>query len=76
MERSREHASTSKATADKSLTGLTTAEAQRRLAEYGANEIAERRPHAVLTLLRKCLPSALLVTVHAWGDARATRKIR
>ncbi len=41
------------ATANKSLTGLTTAEAQRRLAEYGANEIAERRPHAVLTLLRK-----------------------
>ena len=50
--RSAEPASASKATADKS-TGLTTVEAQRRLAEYGANEIAERRPHAVLTLLRK-----------------------
>ncbi len=33
--------------------GLTSVEAQRRLAQYGSNEIPERRPHPVLTLLKK-----------------------
>jgi H+-transporting ATPase len=33
--------------------GLTTAEAGRRLAEYGANEIPEQHPHPVIVLLRK-----------------------
>lgn len=35
------------------LIGLSSAEAQRRLAEYGPNEIPELRPHAVLALLKK-----------------------
>ena len=34
-------------------TGLTIAEAERRLAEYGANEIPERHPHPAIALLRK-----------------------
>lgn len=33
--------------------GLTSAEAQRRLEQYGANEIPERRPHPVLAFLQK-----------------------
>jgi H+-transporting ATPase len=33
--------------------GLTTAEAKRRLEQYGLNEIPVRRPHAALTLLKK-----------------------
>ncbi len=41
------------ATTPKALVGLTSAEAQRRLAQYGPNEIPERRPHPVLTLLKK-----------------------
>jgi H+-transporting ATPase len=35
------------------LIGLSSAEAQRRLAEYGPNEIPERRPHPALALLKK-----------------------
>src|SRR5579863_1663935 len=35
------------------LIGLSSAEAQRRLAEYGPNEIPERRSHPVLALLKK-----------------------
>jgi H+-transporting ATPase len=33
--------------------GLTTAEAQRRLEQYGPNEIPEKRPHTVAALIRK-----------------------
>jgi H+-transporting ATPase len=33
--------------------GLTSAEAQHRLEQYGANEIPERRPHPILALLKK-----------------------
>src|SRR5579862_9147165 len=33
--------------------GLTSAEAERRLGQYGSNEIRERHPHQFLILLRK-----------------------
>ncbi|HUZ31734.1 MAG TPA: plasma-membrane proton-efflux P-type ATPase [Xanthobacteraceae bacterium] len=48
MDRSKEPASTATPPV-----GLTSAEAQRRLEQYGPNEIPERRPHPALALLRK-----------------------
>ncbi len=54
------------ASTTKALVGLTTAEAQRRLAEYGANEITERQPHPILALLHKFwgpIPWMLEVTI-------------
>ena len=41
------------ASTPKGLIGLSSAEAQRRLAQYGPNEIPERRPHPALALLKK-----------------------
>ncbi len=41
------------ASVPETLVGLTSAEAQRRLAQYGLNEIPERRSHPVLALLKK-----------------------
>ncbi len=42
------------ASAPRALVGLTNAGAQRRLTQYGPNEIPERRPHPALALLKKC----------------------
>jgi H+-transporting ATPase len=39
--------------ASQRVVGLTTAEVQRRLGQYGPNEIPERRPHPALVLLKK-----------------------
>ena len=45
--------STEPTSAPEALVGLTSAEAQHRLEQYGSNEIPERRPHPVLALLKK-----------------------
>jgi H+-transporting ATPase len=45
--------STQTASAPRTPVGLTSAEAQHRLEQYGANEIPERRPHPIVALLAK-----------------------
>ncbi len=53
MDRSIAPASAPQTSAAETPAGLTTAEAERRLAEYGPNEIPERHPNPVIVLLRK-----------------------
>jgi len=45
--------STQPASTPEAPVGLTSAEAQHRLEQYGANEIPERRPYPILALLEK-----------------------
>jgi H+-transporting ATPase len=54
------------ATSEDALHGLSAAEAARRLAQYGPNEVAEEKPHPLLALLRKFwspVPWMLEVTI-------------
>ena len=53
MDRSIAPASTTQTPANETPAGLTSVEAERRLTEYGANEIPDRRPHPAVVLLRK-----------------------